>query len=85
MTKPLALAAALALTLGSTAAHADGFTFGGLFAGPSPAAQGPVRQAAHNRYAPFDGVETVETGRVYSSGYYASKARAEGIHSRYDN
>ncbi len=81
MTRKSVLAAALAFGLGSTAAHADGFSFGGLFASPSPSAK--VRQAAHNRYAPYDGVEDVQSSHAYSSGYYTSKAKSEGVRSRY--
>ena len=76
------LPTALVLASLATVAHADGFSLGDVFQNPSPP-RAQVRQAAHNRYAPFDGVEDVSAGRVFASGHYESKARAEGLHNRY--
>ncbi len=76
------LPAALVLASVATEAHADGLSFGTLFQNPSPP-QAQVRQAAHNHYAPYAGVEEVPAGRAYASGHYESKARAEGLHNRY--
>ena len=77
-----AIPAALLLASLATAAHADGFSLGDVFQNPSPP-RAQVRQAAHNRYAPCDGIEEVPAGRVFASGHYESKARAEGLHNRY--
>ena len=83
MTHRPVFAAALLLALPGGAAHADGFSFGSLFNAPSPTDKSQIRQAAHNHYAPYDGVEDVPPGGVFASGHYTSRARADAVHDRY--